>query len=191
MWRFIRRVKCLTIKNCVRSKAFGGAVDMRKSLASDCSFCVTQLGRVGAYRMSVKSLFKHAMAFGAALMLPLSYTQQTDHNSGARRDRWEWAGLAMGPWESKENAEFRWVRDVLNLPPDYFVQATGPSILACSIGALPGKFRETKVFMNLWENATAEEKPLVCIEAVLCLVESDWRERERMMDEAGKRWCRA
>lgn len=146
---------------------------------------------MGAYRMSVKAIFKHLLACGAAVLLPLGFTQQTDHNSRARRTRWEWAGLSMTSWQAEENSEFRWVRDVLKLPPDYFVQASGPSIFGYSIGALPGKYRETWIFRNLWENASVEEKPKVRIEAVLCLMERDWRAREAMMDEAVKRWRRA
>lgn len=141
--------------------------------------------------MSVKSIFKHMLALAAAVLLPLGFTQQRDHNSGARRDRWEWAGLPVTSWQAEENPEFCWVRDVLELPPDYFVQASGASIFGYSIGALPGKFRETKLFMDLWEKASAEEKPLVRIEAVRCLVEFDWRAREQMMEEAAKRWREA
>lgn len=140
--------------------------------------------------MSVKAVFKLLMALGAAVLLPLGHTDETDHNSGAMRGRWEWSGLGLTPWQTKENAEFQWVRDVLKLPPDYFVQASGPSIFGYSIGALPGKFRETRLFMELWEKATVEERPMVCAEAVLCLMERDWKAREQMMDEAKRRWGR-
>lgn len=45
--------------------------------------------------MSVKFILKHLLALGAAMLLPLGFTQETDHNSGARRGRWEWAGLPV------------------------------------------------------------------------------------------------
>lgn len=141
--------------------------------------------------MSVKSIFKHLLALAAAVLLPLGFTQQTDHNSGARRDRWEWAGLPVTSWQAEENPEFRWVRDVLELPPDYFVQSSGPSLFGYSIGALPGKYRETRLFRELWDQASVEEKLLVRIEAVRCLAEGDWKVREQMMNEAAKRWQRA
>ncbi|WP_395741296.1 hypothetical protein [Prosthecobacter sp.] len=141
--------------------------------------------------MSVKSIVKQVLALGAAVLLPLGFTQETDHNSRARRDRWEWAGLPLTSWQTKENPEFRWVRDVLKLPPDYFVQASGASIFGYTIGALPCKMRETKLFMELWEKVSAEEKPGVQIEAVRCLVEHDWRAREQIMEEAARRWRRA
>jgi hypothetical protein len=140
--------------------------------------------------MRVKAILKFLLALGAAILLPLGFSQQTDHNSGARRDRWEWAGLPVTRWQTEENPEFRWVRDVLKLPPDYFLQSSGPSIFGYCIGALPGKFRETRLFMELWEKASAEEKPQVYAEAVLCLLERDYKTREQMMEEAAKRWRR-
>lgn len=141
--------------------------------------------------MSVKAFFKFLLALAAAVFLPLSFTQHTDHYSGAWRNRWEWAGLPLTKWQSGENPEFCWVRDVLKLPPDYFLQSAGPSIFAYSIGALPGKFMETRLYKELWEQVSAEEKPLVCAAAVLCLLENDYRARELLMDEALKRWRRA
>lgn len=144
-----------------------------------------------AYRMSVNSILKHLLALGAAVLLPLGNTLQTDHNSGAYRERWEWAGLPLTSWRTKENREFRWVLDVLKLPPDYFLQVTGGSVFGYSIGAMPGKLPDTRLFMELWEKASTEEKPLVRIEAVRCLVERDWRVRKQMMEAAAKRWRRA
>ena len=141
--------------------------------------------------MSVKSILKHLLALGAAVLLPLGNTLQTDHNSGAYRKRWEWAGLPVTSWQTNENPEFRWVRDALNLPPDYFLQAAGGSVFGYSIGALPGKLPDTRLFMELWEQSLAEEKPLVRIEAVRCLVVSDWQMRKQMMEEATRRWSRA
>lgn len=141
--------------------------------------------------MSVKLMIKRLLALAAAVLQPLGLTQQTDHNSGARRDRWEWEGLPLTSWQTKENSGFRWVRDVLKLPPDYFVQGSGPSIFGYTIGALPGKCRETGLFMELWEKVSAEENPLVCADAVLCLLEPDWNVREQLMEAAAKRWWRA
>lgn len=53
---------------------------------------MTALRSVRAYRMSVKFILKHLLALGAAMLLPLGFTQETDHNSGTNRERWEWAG---------------------------------------------------------------------------------------------------
>ncbi len=141
--------------------------------------------------MSVTAILKRLLALGAAVLLPLGFAQQTDHNSGARRDRWEWAGLPVTSWQTKENTGFLWVRDVLKLPPDYFVQSAGTFIFGYTIGALPGKCRETRLFMELWEKSSTEEKPLVRIEAIRCLAEIDWRVREQMMNDAAMRWGRA
>ncbi len=88
-----------------------------------------------------------------------------------------------------EDAQSRWVRDVLKLPPDYFNGSRGsPVWLSVYIGALSGKARETKVFMEIWEHASLDDKAQIKIEAVLCLLEPDWRAREGMMEKAVKRW---
>lgn len=153
---------------------------------------MTLCERVRAYGMSMKSFFKHMIALGAAALLPLGYALQRDHYSNATRSRWSWAGLPLDAWQVKEDVQSRWVRDVLNLSPDYFDGVIGgPVWISAHIGALPGKARETKLFMDLWEKASAEEKVLVRIEAVLCLIETDWRVREQVMEEAVKRWQRS
>lgn len=141
--------------------------------------------------MSVKFILKRLLALGAAMLLPLGFTQETDHNSGTNRERWEWAGQPVTSWQAEENPEFRWVRDVLKLPPDYFVHASGASIFVSCIGALPGKLPDTRLFMDLWEQVPAEEKPMVRIDAVRCLVEKDWKVRQQIREEAARRWRRA
>lgn len=142
--------------------------------------------------MSVKSVLKNLLALGAVVLLPLGYAHQKDHYSRAERCRWSWGGLPLQTWQVYEDAQSRWVNDVLHLPHDYFDGVMGgPFWMAGHIGALPGKCRETRLFMELWEKVSAEEKSLVCADAVLCLLEPDWNVREQMMNEAAKRWRRA
>lgn len=139
--------------------------------------------------MRVKAILKFLLALAAAVLLPLGYAVQKDHYSHATRTRWSWGGVPLQAWQVKEDALSRWVRDVLNLPPDYFDGVVGgPFWIAAHIGALPGKYAEVRLFRDLWENASAEEKPLVRADAVLCLLESDWQVRELMVKEAAQRW---
>lgn len=139
--------------------------------------------------MPMKVILKFLLALAAAVLLPLGYAVQKDHYSHATRTRWSWGGVPLQAWQVEEDDQSRWVRDVLNLPPDYFDGVIGgPVWMSGYIGALPGKFREARFYKDLWENASAEEKPLVRADAVLCLLESDWKGRERLVKKAAQQW---